>query len=76
VERPRAKKAGLSLGVHHADLVVNQVGMSVLPARPASAETSVPGEASVLKIPGFSFPEARVIERFQTEVKDLRDLFR
>jgi HD-like signal output (HDOD) protein len=76
VERPRAKKAGLSLGVHHADLFVNQVGMSVLPARPASAETSVPGEASVLKIPGFSFPEARVIERFQTEVKDLRDLFR
>ena len=69
-ERPHAQKARLSLGVHCADAYVNHLGMSVLPASIAS------GKAPALKIPGFAFPEERVLERFGQEIQRLGDLFR
>jgi HD-like signal output (HDOD) protein len=70
IEQPRAKRAGLSLGVNQADLFVNHLGMSVLPA-PLACQ-----EASTLNIPGFAFSEEQVRMRFEEEVKNLGDLFR
>ena len=70
VERTRPQKAGLSLGVNRADAYVNYLGMSVLPV-PVVAQ-----QAATLAIPGFTFPQERVIQRFGDEVQRLGDLFR
>jgi HD-like signal output (HDOD) protein len=69
-ERPRAQKAGLSLGVHHADALVNRLGMSVLPA------PAISNEAPTIAIPGFPFPQERVLDRLEREILNLGDLFR
>jgi HD-like signal output (HDOD) protein len=69
VERPRPHRAGLSLGVHYADLFVNHLGMSVLPA-PLACQT-----ASTLNIPGFAFSEEQMLLRFEKEIRNLGDLF-
>jgi len=69
VECPRAQKAGLSLGVHHADAYVNHLGMSVLPL-PLPCQ-----KAPILEIPGFAFSQERVLQRFEKEVQSLGDLF-
>jgi HD-like signal output (HDOD) protein len=68
-ERPHIQKAGLSMGVRCADAYVNHLGMSVLPA---SIDF---GEAPGLEIPGFAFPEERVLQRFGEEIQRLGDLF-
>ena len=70
VESTRARKASLSLGVHCADAYVNHLGMSVL-ADAVAAETT-----PTLEIPGFTFSQERVLERFQKELPRLCDLFR
>ncbi len=69
MERPRSGKAGLSLGVHYADLFVNQLGMSVLPAPPSSVE------GVTLRIPGFAFDEEQLRARFEREIVNLGELF-
>jgi HD-like signal output (HDOD) protein len=69
VEHPHPKKAGLSLGVHHADAYINHLGMSVLPD-PHGSEGAV-----ALEIPGFAFSTERVLERFEQEIEKLADLF-
>jgi HD-like signal output (HDOD) protein len=70
VERPRSQKPALDLGVHCADAFVNQLGMSVLPVPLAFRE------APTLEIPGFTFPEERVRQRFEREIQSLEDVFR
>jgi HD-like signal output (HDOD) protein len=69
-ERPRPNKARLSLGVHHADLFVNHLGMAVLPVPLAEQK------APTLTIPGFAFSEEQLLARFEKEIKTLGDLFR
>jgi putative nucleotidyltransferase with HDIG domain len=68
-ERTRPNRAPLSLGVHHADLFVNHLGMSVLPL-PLACQ-----KADTLSIPGFAFPEELLLERFEQEIQNLGDLF-
>jgi putative nucleotidyltransferase with HDIG domain len=68
-EHPRPKRAKLSVGVHHADLFVNHLGMGVLPAPPAALQ------ASTLTIPGFTFSQEKVLSRFEKEVQMLSDMF-
>lgn len=68
-ERPGPPKAGLSLGVHYADAYINHLGMSVMPASLASEKTLT------LEIPGFAFPEQRVLQRFGQEIQTLGNLF-
>jgi hypothetical protein len=60
----------LSLGVHCADAYVNHLGMSVLPDAVAADKTPT------LEIPGFAFPQERVLQRFEQELPRLCDLFR
>jgi HD-like signal output (HDOD) protein len=69
MERPSLQKAGLSLGVHYADAYINHLGMSVLPLSLASEEKLA------LEIPGFVFPEERVLQRFGQEIQTLGNLF-
>ena len=69
VERPGPQRAGLSLGVHYADAYINHLGMSVLPLALASEKKLA------LEIPGFPFPEERVLERFGQEIQTLGNLF-
>jgi HD-like signal output (HDOD) protein len=69
VDRPRPQKAKLSLGVHHADAYINYLGMSVLPVSLAAQNTAA------LEIPGFPFPEERVLQRFEQEIHRLGKLF-
>lgn len=69
VERPGARKAALSLGVHCADAYVNHLGMSVLPDAVAAENKPT------LEIPGFTFSQGRVLERFEKELPRLCDLF-
>jgi HD-like signal output (HDOD) protein len=68
--RAHSQKPALHLGVHCADAFVNQLGMSVLPAPLAFRE------APTLEIPGFAFPEERVRQRFEREIRSLEDVFR
>lgn len=70
VQRAGAQKAGLSLGVHHADAYVNHLGMSVLPL-PLPCQ-----KVPTLEIPGFAYSEERVLQRFEQEVQTLGNLFR
>jgi HD-like signal output (HDOD) protein len=70
IERRRPKKVGLSLGVHRADAFVSHLGLSVLPAGIASHTSPT------LEIPGFTFSEERVLQRFEQEIQNLGDLFR
>jgi len=63
-------KLELSLGVHHADAYINHLGMSVLPL-PLRCQI-----ADTLEIPGFTFPQERVLKRFEEEVRTLGDMFR
>lgn len=70
VERPHPRKASLSQGVHCADAYVNHLGMSVLAGAVAA------DQAPTLEIPGFGFPQQRVLERFEKELPKLCDLFR
>ncbi len=65
----RSKKIGLGVGVHHADLFVNHLGMSVLPL-PLACQ-----QADTLAIPGCAFSEEDVLTKFQHEVEKLGDLF-
>jgi HD-like signal output (HDOD) protein len=69
MERPGPQKAGLSVGVHYADAYINHLGMSVLPVSLAS------GEPLALEIPGFAFPQERVLLRFGQEIQRLSDMF-
>jgi HD-like signal output (HDOD) protein len=64
-----ARKPALSLGVHHADAYINYLGMSVL-SLPLACQ-----KASSLDIPGVTFSQEKVLERFETEIKGLGDLF-
>ena len=69
IERPGPHKAGLSLGVRYADAYINQLGMSVLPVSLAPAKTLV------LEIPGFAFPQERLLDRFGHEIQRLSEMF-
>ncbi len=69
MERPGPQKAGLSLGVHYADAYINHLGMSVMPISLA------PENTLALEIPGFAFPEERVLQRFGQEIQTLGNLF-
>jgi HD-like signal output (HDOD) protein len=69
MESPGPQKAGLSLGVHHADAYINHLGMSVLPVLLTA------GKPLALEIPGFAFPQERVLERFGQEIQRLSDMF-
>lgn len=68
-DRLHTRKASLSLGVHYADAYVNHLGISVLPDGAAADKTPT------LEIPGFAFPQQRVLERFEKELPKLCDLF-
>ena len=63
------RRVPLSVGVHRADALVNQLGMSVLPPLPAQ-------EAPSLEIPGVHFDSGRVLDRFRGDIQNLSDLFR
>jgi len=63
-------KPGLSLGVHHADAYINHLGISVLTS-PLPCQ-----KAATLEIPGFTFSQERVLQRFEQERQTLGDLFR
>jgi putative nucleotidyltransferase with HDIG domain len=65
----RPQRVQLSVGVHHADLFVNHLGMAVLPIALVSQK------APTLEIPGVTFAVEKVLSRFEREVKTLADLF-
>jgi HD-like signal output (HDOD) protein len=69
VEQTARGQLGLSLVVNKADIFINSLGMSVLPATPVAQEPAS------LDFEGFSYSQERLLKRFELEWKSLAEMF-